>query len=346
MIAMSETDAQVPALIDQDYNSFFHNAHLNYLCSQAWENIQTKFYRELLLHVAPEDWKVMGDYLRNQRNICLETFEKADCYFCWKKSYIPEEKRFDEITFIKKLYLTSDGKIEAKDLNDFFEYYCLTHVIETGLKKLLELEKSNYNGTINIFINQGEIIFEQDNIHKEEEQNSEEEEILKNIIFNSKIFDSNDRLLKLRVIIANSLDMDEYNNLFGKANNTQLDPTIKGEWYYILKAIEESEIAKRVSTKKFLQQMDSWFPWLFSYNNVEEMQEFYRKLEKSISHEKSLWKVGKAKDVVKLKDMWARINSLNMDYSKAERIYNAAYLGLCTQLIKYKQEIEKGKVFH
>ena len=97
---MSEPDAQVPALIDEDYTSFFHNAHFNYLRSQVWENIQAKFHRELRLRVAPGELKVMGDYLRNQRNVCLETFEKADCYFCWKKSYIPEENRFDEITFI------------------------------------------------------------------------------------------------------------------------------------------------------------------------------------------------------------------------------------------------------
>ena len=140
--------------------------------------------------------------------------------------------------------------------------------------------------------------------------------------------------------------MDDYNELFGEPNQYLLDPEVKGEWYYILKAIEEAEIAKRVPISKFIKQMDSWYPWLLSYDNVDEMQDIYRKYEKSISHEKSLWKVGKAKDIVKLKDMWARINSLNMDYSKAQRIFNAAYGGLCTQLMEYKQEIEKGKVIH
>ena len=39
-----------------------------------------------------------------------------------------------------------------------------------------------------------------------------------------------------------------------------------------------------------------------------------------------------------------RSTSMNIDYAKVERMFNAAYTGLCVKLVALKQEILKEKV--
>lgn len=175
------------------------------------------------------------------------------------------------------------------------------------------------------------------------EEDEKDETILRNQIFNGRLFDTNDKLLRLRKVIAHSIDMGEYNAMFGEPNPSTIDPDVQGEWYYLMKALEESEVAKKFSVPCFIDQMIDWYPWLFSFETPEDMQAFKRKMEKSISHEKSIWKYGKAKEVTKLKDMWARYNQTNVDYAKVERMFNAAYTGLCVKLVALKQEIAKEK---
>ena len=179
--------------------------------------------------------------------------------------------------------------------------------------------------------------------HSEENVDDEDETILKNIIFNFKVFDTNEKLIRLRKVIAHSIDMGEYNAMFGEPNPSTIDPDVQGEWYYLMKALEESEVAKKFSVPSFIDQMIDWYPWLFTFETPEDMQAFKRKMEKSISHEKSIWKYGKAKEVTKLKDMWARYNQTNIDYAKVERMFNAAYTGLCVKLVALKQELLKEK---
>ena len=174
-----------------------------------------------------------------------------------------------------------------------------------------------------------------------QETKAEVETILKNIIFNFKVFDTNEKLLRLRRVIAHSIDMGEYNAMFGEPNPSTIDPNVHGEWYYLMKALEESEVAKNFSVPGFIDQMIDWYPWLFSFETSGDKQVFKRKMEKSISHEKGIWKYGKAKEVTNLKDMWARYSQTNIDYAKVERMYNAAYTGLCVKLVALKQEIAK-----
>jgi hypothetical protein len=174
-------------------------------------------------------------------------------------------------------------------------------------------------------------------------EEEKDETILRNQIFNGRLFDTNEKLLRLRRVIAHSIDMGEYNAMFGEPNPSTIDPNVQGEWYYLMKALEESEVAKKFSVSSFIDQMIDWYPWLFSFETPEDMQAFKRKMEKSISHEKSIWKYGKAKEVTKLKDMWARYHQANIDYAKVERMFNAAYTGLCVKLVALKQEIAKEK---
>ena len=180
-----------------------------------------------------------------------------------------------------------------------------------------------------------------------EEGESHDETILQNKIFNHRLFDTNDRLLRLRKVIAHSIDMGEYDALFGEPNASTINPAVQGEWYYVMKALEESEVAnKKFSVPGFIDQMIDWYPWLFSFDTLEDMRTFKRKMEKSISHEKSIWRHGKAREVTRLKDMWARFSQTNVDYAKVERMFNAAYSGLCVKLAALKQEISKEKAVH
>ena len=172
-------------------------------------------------------------------------------------------------------------------------------------------------------------------------ENEEDEEVVKNIIFKTKIFDTNARLSALRKIVAHAIDMSEYNELFGEPNPHTINPDSQNEWYYIMRALEEAEIITRMTVPKFIDQMMEWYPWLFKFDSPDEMVAFKRNLAKSISHEKGLWKYGKAQEVTKLKDMWARCNRLGIDSTKVERMYNAVYTGLLLKLNKLKQEIEK-----
>ena len=89
--------------------------------------------------------------------------------------------------------------------------------------------------------------------------------------------------------------------------------------------------------------MMEWFPILFPCDTKEEWMKFKRRLSKSISEEKSLWKYGKMKEVVPLRDMWAKQKHLAMDSAKMERIYAIALQGLLRKLEDLKQIIAKEK---
>ena len=73
-------------------------------------------------------------------------------------------------------------------------------------------------------------------------EEEKDETILRNQIFNGRLFDTNEKLLKLRKVIAHSIDMGEYNAMFGEPNPSTIDPDVQGEWYYLMKALEESEV--------------------------------------------------------------------------------------------------------
>lgn len=166
---------------------------------------------------------------------------------------------------------------------------------------------------------------------------------LRNYIFIEKIFDTNERLLKLRNTIASAIDMGEATIMYGKPQEYRINPEAQNEWYYIVKAIEEAGVAKNFAITHFIEQMQEWFPTLFPSESKEEWEKFKRRLSKSISEEKSLWKYGKMKEVIPLKDMWAKQKSLAMDSAKMERVYAIAYKGLFLNLEELKQEIAKEK---
>ena len=89
--------------------------------------------------------------------------------------------------------------------------------------------------------------------------------------------------------------------------------------------------------------MVEWFPMLFPSGTKEEWEQFKRRLSKAISEEKGLWKYGTAKEVIPLRDMWAKKKYLQLDMAKMERIYQIAHNGLLKNLTELKQTIEKEK---
>lgn len=145
--------------------------------------------------------------------------------------------------------------------------------------------------------------------------------------------------MKLAVIEAKSDDTC----LYGEPQEKRINPSIKNEWYYIMKAIVESGVAKsNIADKDFVEQMVEWFSKLFPLEPQETMEAEKRKLAKSISGERSRWKKGNTKQEVALKDTMASgmVRALG---TKAQLMFEIAYKGLYYKLTELKQEIEREK---
>lgn len=172
-------------------------------------------------------------------------------------------------------------------------------------------------------------------IHREELVDS-----LRNYIFDTRLFDSDDKLRALLGEIARSIDLGEYNADYGSNEHGRINPSAKNEWYYVFEALQEAGVCRQsVGDKEFVEQMMEWFPTVFSYDTPEEMKSMTDKLRKSISHERAQWKYGESKEVTRLKDMWARRNQLGIAYEKVSRFYEIAYRGLYVRLVEMKEEL-------
>ena len=176
---------------------------------------------------------------------------------------------------------------------------------------------------------------------EKEECDDVEEEPLRNHIFDDRIFDSNARLSKLRDTIAAAIDMGDATIMYGQPQQVRINPAVQSEWYYIVKAIEEAKVARKFTVTGFIDQMVEWFPVLFPSETKEQWEKYKRRLSKSISDEKSLWRYGKMKEVVTLREMWAKRKNVSLDQAKMERVYEIAYKGLYSNLTTLKQEIER-----
>lgn len=174
-----------------------------------------------------------------------------------------------------------------------------------------------------------------------ERRQQDEEEPLRNYIFNVQLLDSNAKLVKLRNTIAAAIDMGDDTSLYGEPQEKRINPSNKNEWYYIMKAIVESGVAKsNIADKDFVEQMVEWFPKLFQDEPQETFKEYKRNLAKSISHERSLWKPGMIKEEVPLKEIWAKDMGKTLGTAKAERVFGIAYKGLYLNLNALKKQFE------
>lgn len=331
------------AVQTENYEAFFDQEQISFMSGSSWKKIEDSFWQEMRLHVAPNDVEELLRFLRNKREAILENYQKGRFFQYWKDCFDGETKQHNKVKFIKVLNTVFDGQIDRSDLDAFFSWYCLTAIIDRILEQVLE-QQSQRERAINFFYsNIGEIHFGTPNKSKKHD-GATEEEPLKNFIFNERLFDSNDRLAKLRDTIAAAIDMGDATIMYGKPQETRINPTAKNEWYYIVKAIIESGVAKpKTSNNSFVEQMVEWFPMLFPDETPESFKDYKRKLAKSISEERHLWRQGPMNQEILLKDMWAKGMSKRLGAQKAQRIFEIAQKGLWTNLTALKHEIEREK---
>ncbi|MBQ8938855.1 MAG: hypothetical protein IJ047_01355 [Paludibacteraceae bacterium] len=327
------------ANISTDYEVIFHAELAKFVSSKRWANERSKLLSSIRLHVADRDIDALKSFLRDEREKCLKGFQANSQFYILEKCFDDQLGSFDVIKFFQKLIVVNEGELDSAELEDFFIYHCLTNTIDHLLAQAFDWEARQKSATIsadNIVIVNGEIIIQKSKKQQEEESVVGEE--LDNIIFNYRIFDTDSKLTKLRDIIAASINMGEDNGKLVQPEKEQINPNTKNEWYYIFKAIDEAGIviSRKFKDSTFIEQMISWFPWLFQFDSAEEMNVYKRNWQKSISHERSLWR--SKGNVTQIKDMWANYKNLNLERDKVVRM-NAIAKGLLRKLSDYRSEI-------
>lgn len=329
------------ANITPDFDLLYQTELSKFLSSKKWEKIFTHFLTTMKLQVANGDTDELKKFLRTQREKCLSDFGKTELFYIFNTCYDRNTNDIDVKKFLKKVCIVNDGALDSTELEAFFSYHCLTRSIDNLLQQVLEWESRQRNASIlaeNIVVVNGEIFIQTK--HKKTHKEETVAEGLENIIFNSYLFDTDEKLTCLRNIIAASINLGDDNGKLIAPEKQQIAPSVQNEWYYILKAIDEAEIViKRIfKDSTFTRQIISWYPWLFQFDSAEEMSRFQRKWQKSISHERSIWKKGKNGVVTDIKDMWANYKNLNIDRAKVERLYAIAH-NLKQKLSDYKTEL-------
>lgn len=332
------------SLVLQDFEQIYNSERMKFLASKRWEQAQNEFLRKLKQNAAAKDVEEIKTFARAYWKEVLATFEKTWLCPIWNRCFIRQLNDFDTALFMRKLMAINEGCDEEIDLTAFFVYKCMTEMIDNFLSYLLEYETRQRTASINannIVIVNGEVVIK--NKEKEEERKETDScEHLDNIIFNGRLFDSDQRLTELRNAIVSFINLGEDNGKLTPPSANQIEPSSQNEWYYIEIAIAEAEICtpRKPSDVKFTDQMISWFPWLFHFDTPEEMKTFKRKFEKSLSAERSIWKYGQNKEVTAIKDMWPRQRTLRIDYAKLSRLHPIAE-GLKQRLTALKTDIVK-----
>lgn len=172
-----------------------------------------------------------------------------------------------------------------------------------------------------------------------QEEAVEEEQTLEPMFFNPRIFNSNDRLQQLRKTIGQYLEMGDANDEFGEPTDYRLDLKNNNEWYYLMKAIEEANIAGSFHVPELVDMVLKWFPKLHLLDENEQIEQFKGRISKSVSKEKNKWKYQNG--VTQLKDMLARREALQLNYDDVFRMFQASYKGLYTALIALKKNLQK-----
>lgn len=169
---------------------------------------------------------------------------------------------------------------------------------------------------------------------------------LRNLIFDTRLFDTDRRLKLLRECIASAIDLGEASVLYGgRVQEMRIDPNQLSDWYYIFKPLCEARLIKGKPTDSgFVEQMANWFPTLFpTCESAEEFKNTKRKIAKAISTERGKWKNPKNHDEIPLEQMWAKEKLVRIDRAKKERVYELAHQGLLRSLKDLKRDIEREK---
>lgn len=158
------------------------------------------------------------------------------------------------------------------------------------------------------------------------------DEPLENLIFNARIFNTEDKKMRLRDVIGARIR----GAMPSDGSTRQIDPSAKNQWYYVFKAVtarigdlregnDRNEFIVlpkngKAEASSFVCQMMAWYPEVFGELADESAKKsFAVKMCRSISAEKSKWMKGD--DEVPVRDMLAACQSLNLDYKKVQPMY-------------------------
>lgn len=254
-------------------------------------------------------------------------------------------QHLDMVPVIAALH-TMRNDIDVKEFYTFISIICINDVIHEEMRQneRSKEQQQPHNTTYNNLNVYGDFNYYPNGTQQNTtgdftaENDAGDCDSLRNHIFDTRLFDSDEKLQALLGEIARSIDLGEYNAIYGDNEHGRINPTAKNEWYYIFEALQEAGVCRKsVGDKEFVAQMMEWFPTAFSYDTPEEMKAMTDKLRKSISRERSLWKHGGAREVTKLKDMWAKHSQLGVAYEKVSRFYEIAYKGLYMRLVEMKK---------
>lgn len=176
-------------------------------------------------------------------------------------------------------------------------------------------------------------------VDEPQEEVVDEEQTLEPMFFNPRIFNSNDRLQQLRKTIGHYIEMGDANDEFGEPIAYRLDLKNNNEWYYLMKAIEEADIAGSFHVPELVDMVLQWFPKLHLLDENEQIEQFKGRISKSVSKEKNKWKYQNG--LTQLKDLLARGEALQLNYDDVFRMFQASFKGLYTALIALKKKLQK-----
>jgi len=120
-------------------------------------------------------------------------------------------------------------------------------------------------------------------LEPETEVTSTPEELLENIIFNNKLFNTPEKLLKLKQTIESFICENP------AKDETKVDANTKNQFFYLYAALWSlPNVLADDSMANFVRQMAVWFPkWIPSDKKLQ------RNYELSLSHEKKKWELDK-----------------------------------------------------
>lgn len=193
-------------------NQFFQNELMYYLYSDIWKKKYSDLCQDMKMKVSPGDTEHLKTYLRKKREEVRIKFTQTEAYTVWNHCYDAEQHDYSIPKFLRKLNTLYDGEINRAEWNRFMSYHCQTKYIDTVLAQLLENEKQTQDGIVNFqYNNYGEIHFgcTSSGTHISQDDDNASWEPLRNLIFDTRLFDTNERLIALRNTIASAIDLGD-----------------------------------------------------------------------------------------------------------------------------------------
>lgn len=181
-------------------------------------------------------------------------------------------------------------------------------------------------------VNQSPVQNVKDGSKDDKESHDEiEEEPLRNHIFDDRMLNSNERLVKLRQTIAKAI---------GQGDAGKIDLTHANEWFWLYAALLDAGLLETRGNREnavtdvgFVKQMATWFPYALDVNDEEKI----RQICKGLSTERTKWTMnGKRISLVDVEANKYRLTA--MRETKISRIVSTAYRGVYVPLMKLKAD--------